>query len=170
LGPHAGRGEGPRRHSPSRSHRRDCRGRRSTCHVAALAGVRKTICSGIPGSRANPDQRHRRIPRKPGSRLAHGGYSCSTAPCWRPPVPRGQPAEVEESVGDLGSTCHDAAAAATPKPYIGSLKHTPPQVGHGFLDLSSGGLSCPGGPGNPSKGWGASPPTFWKAFPGPRGS
>ncbi len=32
-----------------------------------------------------------------------------------------------------------------------------------------GGLGGPGSPGNTSKRWGAKPPTFLGAFPGPRG-
>jgi hypothetical protein len=52
---------------------------------------------------------------------------------------------------------------------LDSLEHTPPQVGHGLLNLCFGGSKLPRGPGNPSKRWGASHPTFWKGFP-PRGS
>ena len=52
---------------------------------------------------------------------------------------------------------------------LGSLEPTPPQVGHGFLKLCFWGPS-PGGPGNLSKRWGSKPPTFWKGFPGPRGT
>ena len=59
------------------------------------------------------------------------------------------------------------AKAAEEQALLGSLKHTPPQVGHGFLNLCFWGLSCPGGPGNPSKRWGAKHPIFWKGFRGP---
>ncbi len=39
----------------------------------------------------------------------------------------------------------------------------------GFLGVRFFGLAGPWGPRKPCKMWGAKPPTFWKAFPGPRG-
>ncbi len=53
---------------------------------------------------------------------------------------------------------------------MSSRDHTPPQVGHGFLNLCFWRLSCTGGPRNSSQRWGASPPTFRTGFPGPRGN
>ncbi len=57
-----------------------------------------------------------------------------------------------------------ARIGVSPVAYLGDgqLPCCPPIC---FLSCSSG----PGGPGRPSKRWGASPPTFLRAFPGPRG-
>ncbi len=38
-----------------------------------------------------------------------------------------------------------------------------------FCTICRARLGGPGGPGDPSNGWGAKPPTFWKGLRGPRG-
>ncbi len=65
---------------------------------------------------------------------------------------------------------HDVARAAVAgghgRSSLVSLEHTPPQVGHGFLNLHFWGLRWPGGPSKRGVGFA---PHLLEGFPGPPG-
>ena len=117
-----------------------------------LSSLRSPSCPAQPGMTADGDVRLAALGRQRGTGQAAGGSRAG----HDPKRPSGRYTRDPGTLTRLKVLPRRGSWAPE-----GSLAR--------FFGVRFWGLAGPGGPGRPLKMWGASRPTFWKAFPGPRG-